>query len=190
MNVVLSKGWTRLEIKRRHSGLVSSSDVRERIDVRSTEQALSHLRPFALDSGSLGQLRALGAQLGGGGWQQSNDEVLRQIAAALRDGVLTLYRSEVERPQRTAAAAADSAAYVEAPPRRPPVSEPAPLPPPSRAPLPGAAAAPAPADTMLDNIDHDAQAATLESAARDGVPFCAACERAAAQARQQEQATA
>jgi hypothetical protein len=60
---------------------------------------------------------------------------------------------------------------------------PAPAPPPPRAPAPAprprAPAAPAAAATRM--LDVAAMVAVLRQAARDGVPFCEECERAAAQ---------
>ncbi len=51
------------------------------------------------------------------------------------------------------------------------------------APAPAAKAAPAPAETTFGSgMDPAAMAATLREAARDGVPFCEECARAAAMA--------
>lgn len=99
-------------------------------------------------------------------------QVVTAVASLLAQQRLVLY--EGTRALQTIGSAG-AAPVAKAPPRLAPTA-----PPPragARAPSPPPAVAPQ-ADTGLEDVAQDEQAATLIAAAREGVPFCEICEKA------------
>lgn len=172
-NVILTTGATRFELRPRFGAAPAGG---ERVDLHSPGQALAWLRQHRLGAAGMAQLRALLGDSHGRGLVHDDHEVLRRVADALHDGALQLYRRmpAVRAPMRAAVATA----RADAPPQRAAVSGPGRTPPPRRPSAPASEPAPVEADA-LDNVDQDAQAAVLETAARDGTPFCAVCEQMA-----------
>ena len=115
----------------------------------------------------MSQLRALLGQESLSVWRLSDHEVIRQCAAWLVQGRLCVARAKTAVAlRRWVIASARGRVDAEAPP-----------PSGARTPQP-AAVQPPPEANPLDRVDHDDQAMVLESAARDGVPFCEECEKA------------
>ena len=122
------------------------------------------------DDGAMAQARLLALALGDGtDWSRCGDhQVLHALAVA---------------PPTQGPAAPVALMQLVAPPAPAPApAPPAPSPAP-RAAAPAAAPAPAAADgTFGTALDVAAMVAVLQQAARDGVPFCEECARAAAAA--------
>lgn len=171
--VTLMIGATQFDLR---SGAAAPPAGAERVDLRSPGQALAWLRQHRLGAVAMARIGALLGGIHGRGLVDDDHELLRRAADALRDGRLRLYRGGGAARQQVQQVA-PAARAAPAGPQRTAVSGQAPMAAP-RAPAPSAPEAPE-AD-LAENIDQDAQAATLELAALDGTPFCAVCARAAA----------
>ncbi len=124
----------------------------------------------AADESAL-RARAVALLPGADLWRRHRHCVVAVVAQALADGRL---HTSSEAPRLLPLGAAPPAAPAAAPPPR------------AASPRP-AAAAPPPV-VAAPELDVAAMVAVLQQAARDGVPFCEECERAAAQRRSAGQA--
>lgn len=179
MNALLVSGWTRLEIGPRRDRATAPAGEDDAVAIASIDQARQYLNRYAAAPAAMARLRALAAARHADISRQSDDEVLQWMARALRDGLYQLNESRLTPlPGRAPGTDMADVPAAPAPPQRSAVREQPASPPPARVgTLPAPTPAAAPADNELDSVDHDAQAATLVAAARDGTPFCAVCER-------------
>lgn len=153
------------------TGAVDGGPAQRRLAFSGQEDAALYLRQFLHRPEVMVQLRALLSAEAGPVWRLGDHDVVDQCAAALMHGRLCVVRTQtVVAPSRRAASAAGPREVAAGVSRRP-----APAPPPEAPP-------PAPEVNPLDALDHDRQAEVLESAARDGVPFCEECQKAARRA--------
>jgi len=136
----------------------------------SREDAVAYLRRIPLRQDDISRLRSLLAGEFWGVYRLSDHEVIDQVAVRLAQRTLSLVETAVRQ---------ESVSYSAVPePRRQEMPQrPTPQPPRVGTPSP-APSQPPPEANPLDEIDHDAQAVTLEAAAQGGVPFCAECEKA------------
>ena len=174
MRISISETPGRLEIRERHDLAAAGLEVSV-VALRYEAEALSFLRRHCNDTARIEQLRQL-LPLGTHMQQQSSaPHVLAQIADRLVSGQLQVV--SLDRPagiMGAGPAAPNATPQIVA--RRSPVSTTPPLPPPR--PQPGTALQPEPLEVEpSDNVEQDAQAATLEAAAVNGTPFCAICPR-------------
>lgn len=175
MNVIFTTSGTRFEIR---SGLAGTSiEGSERIKIHSTQQALFYLQQPAINTVTMTQMRTLCGPLQGLAVKQSDHDVLRHVANALSDGALHLFKPAILQRQAPAVRRASKGAGAFTAPMRSAWPPPRPQPPPR---VPNLEPAMVEVN-VLDHIDHDAQAGTLENAARNGTPFCAVCQRHAMQ---------
>lgn len=106
----------------------------------------------------------------------SDDDVLHEAALEIMMERLFLIQAQQAAAAGFATGEAEQDAPAEAP-RRPAVRPPAPLPPPRK---PEFTETPPPAPESTAALAQDVQAASLELAAAQAVPFCEVCERARA----------
>jgi hypothetical protein len=146
-----------------------SRPVARCISFSSRDDAVAYLRYFVLKSDQISRLRALLTDEIYNVQRLSDHEVAEQIAARLVQRRLCAIQRVVSTSPPPFVSSKRAAEYT---PSRQLAS---PIPSPQvRTPIP-----PPPVEiNPLDEIDHDAQAATLVVASRKGVPFCEACEKA------------
>ena len=148
-------------------GATGSEDRRQCTSFFNHDDVIAYLRHFLDEPQVLSQLRALLGQESFSVSRLSDHEVIRQCAARMVQGPLCVFRAQtavVLRPWVIASARGRVDAQA------PPSSR-------ARTPRPAAVQL-SPEANPLDRVDHDAQAKVLESAAREGVPFCEECEKA------------
>jgi hypothetical protein len=146
-----------------------SHHVAQCIRFTSRDDAVAYLRNFVLKPDEISRLRSLLAEEIFHLHRLSDHQVADEIAARLAQRSLCAMPLVSRTAPPTAVSSRRGAEYIPSP-QLPPA-----IPPPRvRIPTP-----PAPPEiNPLDETDHDAQAATLEVASRNGVPFCEVCERA------------
>jgi hypothetical protein len=151
----------------------------ETLPCRGPEQARRYLNGLLNEVGLVGQLRHLLAMESKLPVSRLNDaQVLDAVATLLADrhwvvrqkALTTAARIKNAQRQASAASGTDSTPAVSPSRLRGPTEA-----------APATQAAPAP-EADFAHIDHDAQAATLAMAAKQGVPFCEMCAAAAAMA--------
>ena len=143
---------------------------------RSREDARTYLRRFTGRPDVVRQLRAILGQESFSVGRLADHEVVDQCAARLAQRRLCVVLAEaaVASTHQATGIARRDVVRAAPPPSRPAAPRPA-------AGRPQAVAQPPAQADPLARIDHDAQAAVLVRAARDGVPFCEECEKAGRQ---------
>jgi hypothetical protein len=139
--------------------------------IRFTSQhdAIAYLRNFVLKPDEISRLRALLAEEIFHVHRLSDHQVAEKIAARLAQRDLCAIQWVSRTAPPTLVSSRRAAEYISSPQLSPAIPSPR-----VRTPVP-----PVPPEVNpLDEIDHDAQATTLEVASRNGVPFCEVCERA------------
>lgn len=148
---------------------IGSRPVARCIRFTSREDAAAYLRNFVSKPDEISRLRSLIAEEIFHVHRFSDNEVVEQIAVRLAQHTLCLIQVSPRPTPPTVVFSTPAVEYIQSPKLAPAIP-----PPRVRTPVP-----PAPPEiNPLDETDHDAQAATLEVASRNGVPFCEACERA------------
>jgi hypothetical protein len=146
-----------------------SRPVAQCIRFASRDDAVSYMRNFVLKPDEISRLRALLADEIFHVHRLSDHRVADEIAARLAQRCLCAMPLVSRTAPPTAVSSRRAAEYIPSPQLSPAI-----LPPRVRIPI-----LPAPPEiNPLDETDHDAQAATLEAASLNGVPFCEVCERA------------
>ena len=139
------------------------------------DNAIDYLRQFVLNVDVTSRLRSLLGEESFNVWRLSDHQVVEQIAMRLAQRTLCVVPPATRAVAMTSAsglskraieyhsnAQSPSAVAVLAHAQTPQIQPPSKL----------------PEMNPLDEVDHDKQAATLEAASRDGLPFCEACEKA------------
>jgi hypothetical protein len=148
---------------------LGSRPVARCIRFTSRDDAIAYLRNFVLRPDEISRLRALLAEEIFHVHRLSDHQVAEKIAARLAQRSLCAIQLVSRTAPPTLVSSKRAAEYISSPQLSPAI-----LPPRVRIPIP-----PVPPEVNpLDETDHDAQAATLVVASRNGVPFCEACERA------------
>jgi hypothetical protein len=153
-------------------GVVSSGAGLRCLGIDSRNDAADRLRAYISRSGDIGTLRRIVGRDNVTSAQLADDQVVAQVAAMVERREVCLLAAILDR---------SVGFLVKDEPRR---AEPARrivtgLTPSQHQPRAASPAAPvAPPIDSLETVDATQQAAVLEDAARDGVPFCAVCEKA------------
>jgi hypothetical protein len=148
---------------------LGSRPVAQCIRFTSRDDAVTYLRNFVLKADEISRLRSLLAEEIFHVHRLSDHQVAEKIAARLAQRDLCAIQWVSRTAPPTLVSSRRAAEYISSPQLSPAIPSPR-----VRTPVP-----PVPPEVNpLDEIDHDAQATTLEVASRNGVPFCEVCERA------------
>jgi hypothetical protein len=137
--------------------------------------AIGYLRQFVLNADVTSSLRSLLGEESFNVWRLSDHQVVEQIAMRLAQHTLCVIPPATRAVAMTSAVSLSKHAieYHPIPQSPSAVAVLAHEQTPQLQPL-----SKLPELNPLDEVDHDKQAATLEAASRDGLPFCEACEKA------------